>query len=76
MYIESAATVATKAKFDQIADVKLSPSNSTWIDGSITLTLKDGSTVGFPVSSEQGRDKLFYKAILESLPKASVKKPE
>lgn len=76
VYIESAAKPTTVVKFDQIADAEISPSDSTWVDGSITLTLKDGTIVGFPVSSEQGRDKLFFKAIQESMPKGQSTKPE
>jgi len=63
VYNRSSATPATTVKFDQIADVQLDSSGSKWEDGSITMTQKDGNTVAFPVSSEQGRDKLFYKAI-------------
>ena len=62
---------ATAVRFDDIEDVQFDPSDSTWVDGSITLTLKDGNVVGFPVSAEQGRDKMFYKAILASVKRGS-----
>jgi hypothetical protein len=75
VYKKDAATPATLAKFDQIADVQLAASDSTWSDGSITLTLKDGQTVGFPVSSEQGRDKLFFQAIQEKVKTQNQRKP-
>jgi hypothetical protein len=54
VYKESAATPATKVKFDQITDASLSG----------------------PVSSEQGRDKLFFKAIQEKMPKRRASSPE
>ena len=69
VYVRSAARPAVAVPFDRIKDVAFSGSDSEWIDGSITLTLKDGSTVGFPVSAELGRDKLFYQAIRDSMPK-------
>jgi hypothetical protein len=74
VYKRDSATPATLVKFDQIADVQLAASDSTWTDGSITLTLRDGQTVGFPVSSEQGRDKLFLKAIQDQVKPAGPRK--
>ena len=72
VYNRSAATPATAVRFDDIEDVQFDPSDSTWVDGSITLTLKDGNVVGFPVSAEQGRDKMFYNAILDSVKRGST----
>jgi hypothetical protein len=74
VYKRDAATPATLVKFDQIADAQLAASGSTWTDGSITLTLNDGQTVGFPVSSEQGRDKQFLKAIQDQVKSAKPRK--
>ena len=69
VYIHSAATPATAVRFDQIKDASFSGSDSEWTDSSITLTLKDGSTVSFPVSTELGRDKLSFKTIQDAMPK-------
>lgn len=63
VYIESAVTPATVVPFAKIAEAELK-SGTSWIDdGAITLHLKDGSVVVFPVSPTDGRDKLMFEAI-------------
>ncbi|MCA9189440.1 MAG: PH domain-containing protein [Pirellulaceae bacterium] len=53
----------TTATFDQIADVELARDTSFLTDSQITLQLKSGAPVAFPVSSEYDRDEDFCEAI-------------
>lgn len=63
IYRKDAGTPATVVPFSKIADANLQ--SESWPDeGTITLRLTDRTIVAFPVSSEQGRDKLMWEAIL------------
>jgi len=50
-------------RFDEIADLTLDRDESFFVDSQITLELKDGQPVSFPVSSEVGGDERFFDAI-------------
>ena len=50
-------------RFDEIADLTLDRNESFFIDSQITLELKNGRPVSFPVSSETGGDQRFFEAI-------------
>ncbi len=50
-------------QFDEIADVDFHHEESFFIDSTITLELKNGLIVSFPVSSEVKGDRNFYQAV-------------
>ena len=60
---------ATTVPFDQIDDAELARNESFFEDSTIELTLKDGSVVSFPVSSELDRDVLVFEAIMKAIGK-------
>jgi len=69
VYSQSAAgSPLTAVPFDQIADVQLFRNESFFEDSQITLELKDGTPVSFPVSSEYDKDQEFSDAIAERVP--------
>ncbi|MDI1451594.1 hypothetical protein [Polyangium sp. 6x1] len=69
VYIEEAGDKpATIVPFAKIADAELHREDSFLTDSIITLTLDDGTTVGFPVSNELGRNEKFFDAIKKSMP--------
>ncbi len=53
--------------FEEIESVEIAYDDSFWTDSQITLYLSDATYVYFPVSSEVGGDKLFHKALTESI---------
>lgn len=55
------------AAFSEIADAELLRDTSFFTDSQITLTLRDGESIWFPVSSEFDRDVNFHEAIVERL---------
>lgn len=63
VYIESSAQPATAVTFDQIVAADLYRDTSFLEDSVITLELRDGTIVSFPVSSERDRDVKFHEAI-------------
>lgn len=64
IYSESAGGVPlTVVQFDEIADVDLYRNESFFEDSQITLELKDGRPISFPVSSELDRDQRFFDTI-------------
>jgi len=52
--------------YPEILDIVFSPNPSFFEDSQITLYLRDGSTVFFPVSSEKGGDEKFYNLLLKT----------
>lgn len=62
-----------KISFDQIADHDLYRDESFFEDSEITLRLKDGQVLSFPVSSEHDRDQKFFDAIVERVEAVSDK---
>ncbi len=64
IYSESAGGAPlTVVQFDEIADVDLYRNESFFEDSEITLELKDGRPLSFPVSSELDRDQRFLDTI-------------
>ena len=64
IYTEAAGgTPLTVVRFEEIADLELYRNESFFEDSRITLQLKDGRPVSFPVSSETGGDQRFFDAI-------------
>ncbi len=57
----------TVIPFDQIASAEIERDESFIGDSYIMLETIDGDYQAFPVSSEQGRDKLFFKVIEENI---------
>jgi hypothetical protein len=57
----------TKIPFDQIAEADLYRNESFFEDSEITLRLKDGQIISFPVSSEYERDQQFFDAIQDRI---------
>ena len=51
------------ARFDEIVDLQLYRNESFFEDSQITLELKNGRPISFPVSSETGGDERFFNAI-------------
>ncbi len=49
--------------FSSIREMDAEWTDSTWIDSQIALTLDDDSVVWFPVSSEDGGDREFFRAL-------------
>jgi hypothetical protein len=62
-YSETAGSPLTAIPFEEIADVQLFRNESFFEDSQITLELKDGRPVSFPVSSEYDKDQDFLEAI-------------
>lgn len=60
--------VLTIVQFDEIAETELIRDESFFEDSVLTLDLKNGQAVSFPVSSEYGRDERFHEAILQRMP--------
>jgi len=58
-----AGSPLTAIRFDQIVDLTLFRNESFFEDSEITLELKDGRPVSFPVSSEYDKDQEFFDAI-------------
>lgn len=69
VYNQEAVTPATVIQFSEIAAVDLVSSTEWYEDGTITLTLKSGDVVIFPVSSERGGDVQLADAIREEMAK-------
>lgn len=65
---DNKASPASVVPFQEIADVRLHRESTWLLDSSITLILKDGRTVGFPVSNELDRDQDVYDTIVKSMP--------
>jgi len=64
----------TTVGFEEIAEMNLDRDESFFTDSQITLELKDGRPLSFPVSSEVGGDQRFFEAIetrVEELGEAS-----
>ena len=57
--------------FDDIQELSIEYDESFFTDSVVWITRADGSTVSFPVSSEGGGDKRFYKALVERKERAS-----
>ena len=53
----------TSVRFDEIADAELQRDESFFVDSQLTLDLKEGGVVSFPVSSEHEGDVRFYQAV-------------
>ncbi|MEM6799392.1 MAG: hypothetical protein AAF589_07745 [Planctomycetota bacterium] len=68
VYYQDADPPLTTVRFDQIDDAEFLRDDSFLIDSQITLMLKDGSVVAFPVSSEFDRDQQFFDAIKQRMP--------
>jgi hypothetical protein len=66
-YNQDAVTPLTIVAFDQIEDLQLQRDTSFLTDSEVHLTLKDGSPVSFPLSSELDRDQAFFEAIQRSI---------
>jgi hypothetical protein len=60
-----------KIPFDQIVDAELTRDESFFVDSEITLELKDGRPVSFPVSSEGDKDERFFEAIQNGMSRAA-----
>jgi hypothetical protein len=76
VYIEGAGdSPLTVVRFDEIADMDLYREESFFEDSQITLELKDGRTVSFPVSSEVEGDQRFFDAIQQRVEKVSAVEP-
>jgi len=66
VYAEAAGgSPLTTVGFDEIAELDIVRDESFFTDSQITLELKDGRPVSFPVSSEVGGDERFFEAIEE-----------
>jgi hypothetical protein len=63
VYRRDAAQSATIVPFTEIADVQLSRGSGWLEDSSVMLSLQDGATVSFPVSTELDRDVAFVRTI-------------
>jgi len=74
IYRHDAAKPTTTVRFDDIADAELQRDTSFFNDSTITLTLKNGEVIFFPVSSELDRDEHFFNAI--KAPKSSRQPPQ
>lgn len=61
----------TRVPFTDMESLYMFTNEDDWEDGEITITLKDGSEVYFPISSELGRDDDFFNAIREGAPEAA-----
>ena len=61
----------TRAAFADIESLYMFTNEDDWEDGEIAITLKDGSEIYFPISSELGRDDDFFNAIREGAPEAA-----
>jgi hypothetical protein len=69
IYSESAGeTPLTSVPFDAISDLEIDRNESFFIDSEITLYLKDGQVLSFPVSSEHDKDEAFFDAIRQRVP--------
>lgn len=53
----------TTVAFEEIAEMNLDRDESFFTDSQITLGLKDGRPLSFPVSSDVGGDQRFFEAI-------------
>ncbi len=62
----------TSISFDEIAELEIYRDESFLSDSEITLTLDNGEYVFVPVSSELGRDRKFFDAIIKRAPDAIV----
>lgn len=62
---ESGAGSLTAVPFADIADVRLDREESFFVDSQVTLKLKDGRIVSFPLSSEHEGDVHFVETIRE-----------
>ena len=60
---ETGDTPLTAIPFDQIEDVDIARSDSFFDDSDVTLTLKNGGEVSFPLSQENDKDEKFVEAI-------------
>lgn len=58
--------------FDQIVDADLAREESFFVDSEITLELRDGRPVSFPVSSEGNKDERFFEAVQDGMAKAAL----
>jgi len=56
--------------FEEIAEADLGREESFFIDSEITLELKDGRPISFPVSSEGSKDVRFFESIEDGIAKA------
>jgi hypothetical protein len=70
VYNQESATAATVVQFAEIDRADMVSSTAWYEDSTITLTLKSGDVVIFPVSSERGGDKRFLDAISQEMKKA------
>ena len=72
VYIDDAATPATKVPFAKIASAEIERSDSVLEDSTITLKLTDDSVVTFPISNEMDRDKLVHETIEKSIKRSAT----
>ena len=61
IYVEAASPSLTVVPFSEIADLSLYRDTSFFTDSQVTLELKDGRVVSFPLSSEYDRDQAFFR---------------
>ena len=61
--IDRHGSTLTVVEFDQIADLTFDRDELFFTDLQITLELKDGRPISFPVSSEVNRDEKFFETI-------------
>jgi hypothetical protein len=73
VYSQDAGEPLTVVHFNEIALSELRHSDSFFTDGEITLLLKDGRDVSFPISGESGKDQKFYQAIRQRMGKGKEK---
>lgn len=77
IYSETAGqTPLITVDFDEIAELYLDRNESFFIDSQITLELKDGRMVSFPVSSEVDRDERFFESIQSRVSRSDDNAPE
>jgi hypothetical protein len=75
VYVQSAEEPLTVVHFDEIAMSELRHSDALFTDGEITLMLKDGRPISFPVSGESGKDQKFLDAIRQRMGKGEPQQP-
>jgi hypothetical protein len=57
----------TVVRFDEIADLDISRTDTFFEDSVITIELEDGRPVSFPVSGEADGDQRFFEAIQDRM---------
>ena len=62
--------------FEEVTSLEASYDDSFFVDSTLTLGLPDGSSISFPVSSEQGGDRRVFEYIDQRRPKGDEEAPD